>query len=129
MVVVIKKEDLLPVAPMPTAVGTGSTLDKATALINQIDVLTRNPFIQGLLTRLLSKFGLAQNPTSSQPSLQTSQPIDLNAENIYTLVLEAVDTILKMFGDLPLSKVKEQLIANKDQVVRMIGEKVAESKK
>lgn len=122
MVTTISKEDLKTVLAKPiTPVPATTDFDKAMRILNQVDTLLKNDVIKGVLTRIMSRFGMKEvsSGLTPLPTPENKSSNPLNPEMIYNMILNTVNSILK-FGDMPLSKVKEYLLKNKKDVIQLI---------
>lgn len=124
MPVVISKEDLTGAIKTATATATPiptNTLTQINEILRTADMLLKNPMVQRLLVRFGSKLGFGISPQNNPTSITTSTS-QLNPENTYTLILNTVDSIMKVAGDIPLSMVKDYLEKNKESVTKLIAD-------
>jgi hypothetical protein len=123
MVTVIKKEDLVSAiksVPTPSAVPT-SNIDKAINILNQVDTILKNEFVQNIILRFASRFGIPTEPKSPLSSVTSTVSTDgITSEKIYDTILSQISSILTIAGDIPLSQVKKYMTDNKSTVVQMI---------
>jgi hypothetical protein len=123
MVTVIKKEDLVSAiksVPTPSAVPT-SNIDKAINILNQVDTILKNEFVQNIILRFASRFGISTEPKSPLSSVTSTVSTDgITSEKIYDTILSQISSILTIAGDIPLSQVKKYMADNKSTVVQMI---------
>ena len=62
----------------------------------------------------------ATNPAPPSPAPQ--KPARPEPTAVYESVLGAIDQLISVGGDMPLSEVRKYMIENKGEVIRMIGE-------
>lgn len=62
----------------------------------------------------------AANP--APPSSPPQKPARPEPTAVYESVLGAIDQLISVAGDMPLSEVRKYMIENKGEVIRMIGE-------
>jgi len=143
MAIVMTKKELVGTLATPKTISKPkSDLEKANDIIKSVDSLLKNPLIQRALGNILSKVGinpLQAPPPSLEPKVQketdkirkqmeeemkTKQNPKVNnpfnPTEIYNMILNTIDAVLTLKGDMPLTKLKQDMIDNKDQLIGLI---------
>lgn len=124
MAVILSKEDLIRTASVPaTPLGSPiskSNLDKASDILDKVNLVLNNQLVQNIIGKVLAKYGLGQAQNNPSAILNNPSPSQ-SPEIIYGKIVSTINGILSVAGDLPLSQVKDYMINNKEQVVKMIA--------
>jgi hypothetical protein len=120
---------VIPVAPAATSSGgLGFNIDSISKILEQINTLLSNPFIQGLIGKqLAAKMGAAAPQLASlqapQPNNGTSKPVP-DVDGIYKGIVASIASFKQLIGDVPLSQVEKYLIENETVVKELIKKNI-----
>ena len=78
------------------------------------------------ITKFLSELAKLKSQTQAlvptpQPVAAPAAPAKPNPENIYNAVIQTIDKIVPVLGDMKLSEVKAYMVENKSAVLSLIG--------
>ena len=89
--------------------------------------------LRSMMGELRGSFGVQPGGSDGEPLLSAPAPAvsaplasapGLNPAMIYQSVLSAIEQLIKVAGDMPLSEVRTYMIENKGDVIKMIGEAI-----
>jgi hypothetical protein len=117
MAITLSKEELLKsVAPVQTVSSSSDTFSRLLDLLN-------NPAIQQIVLRIFNRFlpePQQQFQQVSNPVQQTNPTNKLNAEAIYSLILNTITTITASKPEMTVSELKTEIEKNKDGIIKLI---------
>lgn len=136
MVVRLTKEDVTPKTITSTLQNTNKTVNSATDSIKAIQGIISTPAVQGIITGLAQKYGAIPPPSNGQQNLKQvpipappvvsagNAPVTSvsppTTEKIFNALVNSIDGLVAVVGDIPLSQAKQQMLDNRVLVMGMI---------